>query len=277
VTRPHVAARARFAALLEREPIPLDEAALAIAAEEYPALDPAPYLAQLDALAARVRRTAPGPLRPAPALRALREVLVDEEGFRGNVEEYGDPRNSFLNDVLDRKLGIPISLSVVWMEVARRCGLALRGVGFPGHFLAKVETAGLDVFVDAFHGGELLGTDEVLARFRARSGGRELDPRHLAPVTPRQLLGRMLGNLARIYDERRDPVGSWWIADRLLLLRPAHLEALRDRGLAAGRLGSLDAAERDLGAYLSRAPEAPDADAVREALDGFRARRPLQN
>jgi len=271
------AARARFAALIQRDPIPLDEAALAIAAEEYPSLDPGPYLARLDALAARVLRAAPGPLRPAPALGALREVLVEEEGFRGNAEDYGDPRNSFLNDVLDRKLGIPISLCVVWMEVARRCGVALRGVGFPGHFLARLETPGVEVFVDAFNGGELLGADEVLARFRARSGGRELDPRHLEAVGPRAILTRMLGNLARTYAERREPVGAWWVADRLLLLQPAHLEALRDRGLAAGALGGVDAAERDLAAYLARAPEAPDAEAVREALEGYRANRPLQN
>jgi regulator of sirC expression with transglutaminase-like and TPR domain len=271
------AARARFAALVERVPIPLDEAALAIAMEEYPALDPAPYLARLDALAARVQRAIPGPLRAAPALRALREVLVDEEGFRGNAEDYQDPRNSFLNDVLDRKLGIPITLCLVWMEVARRCGIPLLGVGFPGHFLAKVGTSGVDVYVDPFHGGDLLGADELLGRFRRRSGGRALDPRHLAPVAPRQLLARMLTNLAHIYAERRDPVGAWWVGDRLLILLPGHLDALRDRGLAAGKLGAIDAAERDLEAWLSRAPEGSDAEAVREALAGFRARPKLQN
>jgi regulator of sirC expression with transglutaminase-like and TPR domain len=271
------AARARFIALVERIPIPLDEAALAIAAEEYPALDPAPYLARLDALAARVRRAIPGPLRAAPALRAIRAVLVDEEGFRGNSEDYQDPRNSFLNDVLDRKLGIPITLCLVWIEVARRCGIPLLGVGFPGHFLAKIVTSGVEVFVDPFHGGDLLDGGELLARFRARSGGRELDPRHLAPVTPRQLLARMLTNLARVYMERRDPAGAWWVSDRLLVLLPGHLDALRDRGLAAGKLGAVDAAERDLEAWLSRAPEGMDANAVREALAGFRARPKLQN
>jgi regulator of sirC expression with transglutaminase-like and TPR domain len=271
------AARDRFAALLAREPIPLDEAALAIAAEAYPALDPEPYLARLDALGARVRRAVPGPLRPAAALRALREVLTDEEGFRGNSQDYQDPRNSFLNEVLDRKLGIPISLSVVWMEVARRAGIVLEGVGFPGHFLAKVASPGVEVFVDPFNGGDLLGPDECIARFRARSGGRELDPRHLEPVSTRQLLARMLQNLRRSYAERRDDVGTFWVSDRLLVLAPGTLDALRDRGLAAARLGALPAAERDLEAYLARAPDASDGPAVREALAAFRARRTLQN
>jgi len=271
------AARARFAALLAREPIPLDEAALAIAAEEYPALDPEPYLERLDALAARVRRAVPGPLRPASTLRALREVLAEEEGFRGNAEDYQDPRNSFLNDVLDRKLGIPISLTVVWMEVARRAGSGLLGVGFPGHFLAKIASPGVEVFVDPFNGGDLLGPDECLARFRTRSGGRELDPRHLEPVSTRQILARMLQNLRHVYAGRRDDVGTFWVTDRLLVLAPGMLDALRDRGLAAARLGALPAAERDLEAYLARAPDAADGPAVREALARFRARRPLQN
>src|SRR5512138_1765819 len=171
-------ARARFAALLERDPVPLDEAALALAEEEYPDLDPEEVLVLLDRLGERVRARAPAPARAATLLEALRHVLVDEEGLRGNEADYADPRNSFLNEVLERKLGIPISLSVVWMEVARRAGLRLEGVGFPGHFLAKyVSPGGLEVFVDAFHGGEMLSADECVARYRARSGGQELDAR----------------------------------------------------------------------------------------------------
>src|SRR5512140_1564713 len=134
-------ARARFAAAIARDPVPLDEAALAIAQEEYPSLDVEEYLVRLDALGERVRRLAPAP-KAASTLAALRRVLHEEEGFRGNDKEYYDPRNSFLNEVLDRKLGIPITLSVLWIEVARRAGLALQGVGFPGHFLAKYASAG---------------------------------------------------------------------------------------------------------------------------------------
>lgn len=272
------AARARFAELVARDPVPLDEAALAIAQEEYPALRPETYLARLDELAARVLRRAPPPLRAASALRALREVLHDEEGLRGNDEDYGDPRNSFLNEVLDRRLGIPISLSVVYLEVARRVGLRLEGVGFPGHFLTKYASpGGGEVFLDAHHGGEMLSAEECLARYRARSGGKDLDPRYLGAVSTRQILARMLHNLRRTYAERHDDVRTFWVLDRILLLVPGQLEALRDRGLAAARLGGVAAAVRDLEAYLAAAPEAGDAGELRAVLAGLRGRVPMLN
>jgi regulator of sirC expression with transglutaminase-like and TPR domain len=270
--------RRRFAALLEREPIPLDEAALAIAAEEYPRLDVREYCARLDALAARVARRSPVPGRSATALHALRSVLADEEGLKGNDEDYGDPRNSFLNEVLDRRVGIPISLSVVYMEVARRVGLPLEGVGFPGHFLAKyVSPAGREIFLDAYNGGEMLSADECAARYRARTGGRDLDRRHLGAVTTRQVLSRMLANLKRIYLERSDDVRAYAVLDRMLLLAPEQLDLLRDRGLVSARLGAAAPAERDLDAYLARVPSAPDANEVRRVLAALRGRRPLVN
>jgi len=270
-------ARARFAALLERDPPPLDEAALAIAQEEYPRMEPEEYLVRLDALAERVRRKAPLG-RAGTTLHALRKVLFEEEGYRGNESDYGDPRNSFLNEVVDRRLGLPITLSLLYIEVARRAGLELHGVGFPGHFLAKYTSAsGAEVFVDAFHGGEMLSADECVARYRARTGGRDLDRRHLAAVAPRQLLARLLFNLKRTYLERRDDVRAWWVLDRILLVVPGQLEALRDRGLVTARLGVAVAAERDLEAYLARASSAPDVQEVRRVLAGLRGRRPLVN
>jgi regulator of sirC expression with transglutaminase-like and TPR domain len=272
------AARTRFAELVAREEVPLDEATLAIAQEEYPALRPEAYQARLDALAARVLRRVPSRGRAASTLRALREVLHDEEGLRGNDEDYQDPRNSFLNEVLDRGLGIPISLSVVYMEVARRTGLHLDGVGFPGHFLARyAPPSGPEVYLDAHNGGELLSTEECLARYRARSGGKELDPRFLAAVSSRQVLARMLHNLRRIYAERRDDVRLFWVLDRVLLLVPGQLETLRDRGLAAARLGGTAAAVRDLDAYLSRAPGAADAGEIKAAIAELRGRASMLN
>jgi regulator of sirC expression with transglutaminase-like and TPR domain len=271
-------ARARFAALLERDPIPLDAAALAIAQEEYPRLDAGAYLARLDVLGARVAR-AGGTGRAASLLRALRAVLHDEEGLRGNEEDYSDPRNSYLNDVLDRRLGIPVSLSAVYIEVARRAGLTLAGVGFPGHFLAKyVSASGVEVFVDAFRGGEMLSADECVARYRARTSGQVLDARFLAPVSTRQILARMLQNLRLVHQERRDDVRAYWVLDRLLLVAPGQLEALRDRGRAAARLGGLAAAARDLAAYLKGAPDAADAADIRAELSHLAGgRKPLLN
>jgi regulator of sirC expression with transglutaminase-like and TPR domain len=270
-------ARARFAALIDRDPVPLDEAALAIAQEEYPRLEPEDYLVRLDGLAERVRRKAP-PGRPATTLHALRKVLFEEEGYRGNEADYSDPRNSFLNEVIDRRLGLPITLCVLYMEVARRVGLELQGVGFPGHFLAKyVAQSGTEIYVDAFHGGEMLTADECVARYRSRTGGRDLDRRHLAGIPPRQILARMLHNLKRTYLERKDDVRAWWVLDRILLLTPGQLEATRDRGLVSARLGVPAAAERDLEAYLSRSGTATDAAEVRRVLAGLRGRRPLVN
>ncbi len=271
------AARARFAALVATASPPLDEAALAIAAEEYPALDTARWLRELDRLGARLRAAAPEPLRAASALRALRKLLAEDEGFRGNVAAYYDPRNSFLNDVLERRLGIPISLSIVYMEVARRAGLALEGVAFPGHFLVKhVSASGMEVFLDPYNGGEVLSAEECVARFRPAARG-EFDPSWLDAVGPHQILARMLHNLKRIYLQSNDDVRAWWVADRLVVLAPDELEELRDRGLFAARLGAAGPAARDLGAYLARAPEARDAAKVREMLAELRRSTRLVN
>jgi regulator of sirC expression with transglutaminase-like and TPR domain len=266
-------ARARFAELVRREDVPLDEAALALAEEEYPGLDPARWLGVLDALAARVVAAAGARARPVAKLRALRAVLAEEERFHGNREHYQDPRNSYLNEVLERRTGLPITLSAVYMEVGRRIGLPLQGVGFPGHFLVKyVSPSGAEVFVDAFNGGEALSPEECVSRFRAVSGGRPFDPRFLSAVTPHQILGRMLQNLKRVYLDGADDVRAYWVIDRLLLLSPAQPAEIRDRGLVSARLGAAGPASRDLTQYLHQAPGAPDADDVRAVLASLRAR-----
>jgi regulator of sirC expression with transglutaminase-like and TPR domain len=271
-------ARTRFLALLEEPVLRLDEAALALAAEEYPGLDAASYLGKLDALADLVLRRTPSPLRTASMLRSLRDVLFVEEGYKGNEKSYYDPRNSYLNEVLDRRLGIPISLSLLFMEVARRVGLALEGVGFPGHFLVKLRPElGPEIFIDPYNGGELLGADECVARFKNVSHGREFDERYLQGVAPRQILGRMLHNLKRIYVEQGDDVRAFWVIDRLLLLAPDAIEEVRDRGLVEARLGLKPAAARDLEAYLAREPAAADAADVAELLTTLRSRPAMLN
>jgi regulator of sirC expression with transglutaminase-like and TPR domain len=271
-------ARARFEALLANDDVPLAEAALAIAAEEYPALDPGKYVARLNDLATRVRIHAPAPVRAATVLMAVRTVLFDEERFRGNDEDYYDPRNSFLNEVLDRRLGIPLSLSLLYIEVARRAGLTLQGVAFPGHFLVKyAPPGGTEVFIDPYNGGEVLSADECVARFKAASHGRAVEPRHLSGVGPRQILARMLHNLKRIYLERSDDIRLWWVVDRLLMLEPGQPEELRDRGLISARLGNAAAAARDLTKFLELAPDSPDSSQVREILVNVQSRSPMMN
>jgi len=271
-------ARTRFQALLEEPVLRLDEAALAIAAEEYPALDAPACLARLDALAEQVRQRTVGARRISSTVKALREVLFEEEGFKGNEKSYYDPRNSYLNEVLDRRLGIPISLSLLFMEVARRVGLPLEGVGFPGHFLVKLRPElGPEIFIDPYNGGELLTPEECVARFKNVSHGREFDERFLHAVTPRQILGRMLHNLKRIYVEQGDDVRAFWVIDRLLLLHPDAMDEVRDRGLVEARLGLKPAAARDLEAYLAHAPGAADVGDVRELLASIRAHPALLN
>jgi regulator of sirC expression with transglutaminase-like and TPR domain len=271
--------RAQFAALIERPEIPLAEAALNVAAEEYPGLDVPSYLRRIDALGERVREQLGEGLGALRTLQALRTVLR-AEGFRGNDEQYYDPRNSFLNEVLDRKLGIPITLSVLTIEVARRAGLRLQGVGFPGHFLVRCPgQPGLpgDIYVDAFNGWELLGAEECTARFKAALHGKTFDPGFLDPVDSRHILSRLLHNLKRIYVEKADDVRALWVVDRLLLLAPGDLEERRDRGLVSARLGGTAAAVRDLQAYVQGNPGASDADDVRALLRELGGRTSLLN
>jgi len=267
-------ARRRFAQLIARPIVPLAEAALAIAQEEYPDLAVDPYMRQLDRLARAVDQRLPAHRDAASTLRFMRAVLFEEAGFRGNAEAYYDPRNSFLNEVLDRRLGIPISLGVVYMEVAARVGLPLQGVGFPGHFLVM---HGGEIFIDPFHGGEILSAADCVRRFNAMAPGRALELSQLGPITTRQILRRILHNLEKIYVEAGDDVRALWVVDRLVLLAPDDAWGRRDRGLVEARLGGTAAAIADLGAYLMAAPHAPDSDEVRQLVDQLRLRGSMLN
>jgi regulator of sirC expression with transglutaminase-like and TPR domain len=265
-------ARRRFAELVARPAIPLAEAALAIAQEEYPDISASAYLRRLDEFASSVDARLPSRRNAAAILRALRAVLFEEGGFRGNAEAYYDPRNSFLNEVLDRRLGIPISLSALYIEVASRVGLTVQGVGFPGHFLVKHVAGQREVFIDPFRGGEVFSAEDCAVRLQQVAPGRVLDPRYLDAVSTPQILRRMLHNLQRIYSELGDHVRALWVVDRLLLLAPEDLAARRDRGLLEARLGGTAAALSDLEAYLAREPGAPDADALRELVARLKSR-----
>jgi regulator of sirC expression with transglutaminase-like and TPR domain len=272
------AARRHFSELLDREDIPLDRAALAIAEEEYPDLAADAYLARIEELAQQARARLAARHRGAQGLAAVREVLFEEAGFRGNQAHYYDPRNSFLNEVLDRRLGIPISLSVLFLAVARRVGLDVEGVGMPGHFLVKLTAGGRELFIDPYRHGELLTAEECAERWQKGGSARgPFDPRWLEAATPHQILRRMLHNLKRIYAEVGDDVRTLWVIDRLLLLSPDDPGERRDRGLVSARLGGTGAALADLEAYLAAVPGAADEGEVRDLVEQLRKRHAFLN
>ncbi len=204
------AARERFAQLVSgpEEELDLAEAALLIAQEEHPELDVAGYLRRLDGLAAAVRARLPEAPEPADIIHSLNIQLFGEEGLAGNESEYYDPRNSFLNEVLDRKRGIPITLSVIYLEVGRRLGLPLAGVGFPGHFLVKYSGADGELVLDPFAGGVTLSREELAQKLRRMYGDANpflaQIPQLLAPASKKEILLRMLHNLKGIYLQQND-------------------------------------------------------------------------
>jgi len=268
-------ARERFAELcrLPESRISLAEAALVIAAEEYPGLDVDAYLARLDALASLATpRLADAASDAERAVRLLR-FLHDEEGFVGNQQRYDDPRNSYLNEVLERRTGLPITLSLLLVEVGQRVDLPLSGVGFPGHFLARLEGAA-PLVLDAFH-GRILDASACAELLRSVAGpAAELVPgQHLRPATPREILVRLLVNLKQHHARARDFGRTLGCCERILLLAPDASHELRDRGLCYEQLECFAAAASDLERFLERAPDDPSAPAVRERLLALRRRR----
>jgi regulator of sirC expression with transglutaminase-like and TPR domain len=249
----------------------LAEAALWIATTEYAALDVGAWLRRLDALGAAAAREVAPDAGADEAAAALGRLLFEREGFRGNAEEYYDPRNSFLNDVLERRLGIPITLSVVYLDVAAAAGVTAHGVGLPGHFIVRVQRAGQARLVDPFHGGTLLGESDCHALVR-RMLGREVpfDPAWLRPVTTVEIVARMLTNLKAVHVAAGHWPRALRIADCLVALRPDALGEVRDRGTVHARLGDPRAAIRDWERYLRGAPEASDAAEVRQQLRALR-------
>jgi regulator of sirC expression with transglutaminase-like and TPR domain len=250
------------------EGIDLAAGALLIAAEEYPQLQVAPYLRRLDLLAERVGDRLAGENAPTVVLQELCRVLFQEEGFRGNVDAYDDPRNSFLNDVLDRGLGIPITLGVVLLEVGWRVGLPLRGVNFPGHFLVRYEGQVARLLIDPFDGGRVRWEDEGQELLDRVYGGMvRMRPEFLEPAARSDILARILTNLKGIYLNTRDDLRALAAVDRILLIRPAAPVELRDRGLLLARSGRGEEAVADLERYLDFSPAAPDAQRVRSLID----------
>ncbi len=263
---------------LADDALPLLPTALLIARDEYPQLDPGRYdrllQAHADHLRVEVAAIAEWPLKVA----AINHHLFNELGYSGNHDAYYDPRNSYLNEVVTRRLGNPISLALVQMEVCRRLGLPLEGISFPGHFLVRLPVEEGVLVMDPFNGGRPLGVDELRERARNNLGGEAPDDQVLAqildPAPARAILMRMLRNLYGVYAEREEWDRAARSADRILKLAPEQSEALRDRGLAYLRLDHRAGARADLSLYLRREPDAADAAQMREQLIDLGGERP---
>ncbi|MBM4256828.1 MAG: tetratricopeptide repeat protein [Deltaproteobacteria bacterium] len=264
--------RERFARIVNspEEELDLAEAALLIAKEEQPTLDIDAYLRRLDDLAAAVRSRLPEAPTVDDILLNLNIQLYREEGLRGNTSAYYDPENSFLNEVLDRKTGIPITLSVIYMEVARRLGLSLVGVGFPGHFLVKHVGPQSEKVLDPFLGGIELDQQQLTQKLQAMYGENNpyiaMIPQLLSAATKKEILIRMLRNLKGVYLQKNDFQRGLSVIDRILLIAPDMAMEIRDRGSVHHRLGHLQAALQDFQRYLQLAPNADDAEAVRTMI-----------
>ena len=243
--------------------------ALLIARVGYPRLEPATHLAHLHDMgkaAAKRLSLGEGPDTTQGPIDTLNRYLFEEQGFAGNTTEYEDPRNSFLNQVLERRTGIPITLAVVYIEVARRAGVRVDGVNFPGHFLLRFPFGPDDdhagaVFVDPFHRGAVMSDTDCRALLRQHAGGAvAFEPRMLAPATKLQILVRMLSNLKRIYVGMRSFQQGLALTELLLSIEPSALNELRDRGLLAYHLNDFTTALRSLEAYLRFAHAEPGQD-----------------
>jgi regulator of sirC expression with transglutaminase-like and TPR domain len=261
--------RQRFATMLSEDEgsINLAEAALLIAQEEYPGLDVEAYLDRLDRMAHEVEKRFRHGEDPLGCVEALNGYLFNDLKFRENAEEYYDPRNSFLNEVLDRRTGIPITISTVYLEVGWRLGMPLHGVGFPGHFLVKYSAGKGEIILDPFHRGSILTEKECQSRLDQVYAGRvQLRPDFLAAVTKRQILTRVLVNLKGIYVAAKDYRRALAAVERILVINPDLAPEIRDRGILRMQLSQAPQAIADLEWYVTTNPQAEDIEEVRKRL-----------
>ncbi|HEX7665593.1 MAG TPA: tetratricopeptide repeat protein [Polyangiaceae bacterium] len=272
---------ATFEELAARSDDDIDVAlgAALIARDVYPEVDVTTLLGRLDDLAAPLAAAAFAD-RPAHGQAdGLAHYMYDTCGFTGNEADYYDPKNSLLPDVLDRRLGIPISLALVYCELAKRAGISAQGVAFPGHFLVRIDAKDEEpLLVDPFFGGRALD-DAALKKILARVTGddRPILPSYLEPAGKRGWLVRMLVNLRAIYLSRNDLARAMLAVDRLICLTPDAAEPLRERGLLSMRLGAHEAARADLERFLELEPNASDANAIRARLRELQAKPRVVN
>jgi regulator of sirC expression with transglutaminase-like and TPR domain len=257
---------ARLLAVPEEE-LDMAAASFQIACIAYPELAVDDYIQQLDKMGDEVAARLPENADPYRRIEAINHYLYGDLGFAGNDEDYYDPRNSFLNDVIDRGTGIPITLSLVYMEVARRVGLPLVGISMPGHFLVRYAEEDRDIYIDPFDRGVILTRVECADRLKQLFGREsELTDDHLRPVSPRQILVRMLNNLRSIYIQKEDWARALSVVEWTQVVRPEDALLCREIGALCFHLGERKRAGEAWGEYLLRVPDAPDSEAIRAAL-----------
>ena len=261
--------------------LPLFETALLIARDEYPDLQAEAYIGLVSDYAGRLGKSINPDLDLPSKLTAINHFLYRELGFSGNEQDYADPRNSYLNQVFDRKLGIPISLAVVQIEVMRRVGLALDGISFPGHFLVRLPVDDGILVLDPYNQGRPVGFEELRERIAPHMDGQMPTDQQLfqvlEPATARMTAMRMIRNLQAIYQQAGDFERVARSADRLLKLAPDLPEALRDRGMAYAELGYVRGVRDDLTRYLQLRPQADDAEVMRNLLIRHSTRKAALN
>ena len=249
------------------EDIDLARAALYIAGQEFPDLDVDQYLGMLDLLGQEADRYIGQSDDLQTRIDLLSEFLFVDSGFHGNQDDYYDPNNSYLNQVLDRRTGIPITLSLVYMEVARRLGIVFEGIGLPGHFIMRTGPPEQELYVDAFNGGQRLSIADCQRLIENMFEGRmQFREEHLLPYSKKVFLERMLTNLKRSYHRMGDYRRSLSAADMITMIDPDSGSNLKERAGLYHALGLYRLAIRDLESYLSANPRAEDADSVRENI-----------
>ena len=256
----------------EDDSLPLLEAAISIAQDDFPALDCQTVLAEIDALAARLKARIPHDAVPMQRLRWLNRFYFQELGFAGNVNDYYEPKNSYLHAVLQTRRGIPITLALLYAEIAGQVGLKAHGISFPGHFLVKLRMPQGDVVIDPFNGQSMSreALDALLVPYRRKQGLASASQLPLGlflqAAEPREVVARMLRNLKEIHRGSGDRARLLAVLDRLVILLPSAWEERRDRGLAAAEVGAVPVAVADLTAYLENATAAPDRERIAERL-----------
>jgi regulator of sirC expression with transglutaminase-like and TPR domain len=264
---------------IEDERVDILRAALTFSRIHEPALDVEHYVQRVDELAARVAAKIEDPDDPVQIIAALNDVLFREEVFRGNTVDYYSPRNSFLHHVLDRRLGIPITLALVYMEVARRVGFQLFGVGMPGHFLLKhYDVDGHAILIDAFERGSIVTEDDCRQKLNSiYSGQVALQPEFLLPVTRRQMLTRMLNNLRSIYLSQRDFRRAVQVVDLILVIYPRSPEDMKQRAVLRYNLNDFRGALSDFEEYVKMSPDASDAEEIKQTALSLRRSMAMMN